>query len=411
MTTNTTLPIKFKSLRVLLVDDDDFMLDVVDEMLRQIGIEKSVRCLSSMEALTHIKNAPEPAQLMICDLNMPGMDGIECMRHLSELNFQGGVIVLSGSDERLLSTVGNLLLEHNLNYLGSLKKPVDKEALISLMLKLTDAPTSDGGSYAGLKTLSLNELRTGLETDCIEPFFQPKISASGRNVLGAECLLRWRHSERGLISPLAVIPVAEAYGLIDTLTLVVFTKAMEHLSDWTRQGHALKVSVNVSMDNLKRLDLPDVLADIAHRAGVNPNQVILEITESKLLGNLASSLEIISRFRLLGFGLSIDDFGTGYSSMEKLKQMPFTELKVDRAFVCGATKDPVARAIFQSSVNLGHAINMQVVAEGAETKEDWDLVVAMGCDQLQGYVVAKPMPPADFIDWKTRWEMDLVGGQ
>ena len=149
----------------------------------------------------------------------------------------------------------------------------------------------------------------------------------------------------------------------------------------------------------------------------NPNQVILEITESRLLSNLASSLEIISRFRLLGFGLSIDDFGTGYSSMEKLKQMPFTELKVDRAFVCGATSDPVARAIFQSSVNLGHALDMQTTrsdicrhkhAEGAETEDDWDLAVAMGCDQLQGYVVAKPMSPADFIDWKTRWELDFV---
>ncbi|MFT7091198.1 MAG: EAL domain-containing protein (putative c-di-GMP-specific phosphodiesterase class I)/ActR [Candidatus Azotimanducaceae bacterium] len=406
-----TLPNRLKLLSILLVDDDDFMLDVVEETLRQIGIEKNARCTGSMEALAHIKNSPEPTQLMICDLNMPGMDGIECMRHLSELNYKGGVIILSGSDERLLNTVGSLLLEHNLNYIGSLKKPVDKEALIALMLKLTDVPTSDGGSYGALQILSVDKLSAGLKTECIEPFFQPKISAFDQNVLGAECLLRWRDSEYGLISPLAVIPVAEAHGLIDKLTLVVFTKAMEHLSDWTRQGHALTVSVNVSMDNLKHLDLPDVLAAIARNLDVNPNQVILEITESRLVGNLASCLEIISRFRLLGFGLSIDDFGTGYSSMEKLKQMPFTELKVDRAFVCNAASDPVARAIFQSSVDLGHALNMTVVAEGAETKEDWDLVVAMGCDQLQGYVVAKPMSPENFIDWKTRWEIDLVGGQ
>mgnify|MGYP006090773917 CR=1 FL=1 len=404
----TTLSDRFKSLRVLLVDDDDFMLDVVEELLRQIGVEKNGRCQSGIEALAYIENVSEPVELMICDLSMPGMDGIECMRHLSGLNFKGGIIVLSGSDERLLGTVGNLLIEHHLNFVGSLKKPVDKEALAALIATLTVESTEKSGVYGALKMLSFDELRVGLDADCIEAFFQPKISASRRNVLGAECLLRWRDPERGLISPLAVIPVAETHGLIDELTLAVFTKAMEHLGEWTRKGHALKVSVNVSIDNLKCLDLPNVLSAIARDAGANPNQVILEITESRLLSNLASSLEIISRFRLLGFGLSIDDFGTGYSSMEKLKQMPFTELKVDRAFVCGATSDPVARAIFQSSVNLGHALDMQVVAEGAETKDDWDLAVAMGCDQLQGYVVAKPMSPADFIDWKTRWELDLV---
>jgi EAL domain-containing protein (putative c-di-GMP-specific phosphodiesterase class I) len=184
----------------------------------------------------------------------------------------------------------------------------------------------------------------------------------------------------------------------------VFTKAMGHLGEWTRQGHALQVSVNISADNLNHFDLPDVLADIARKAGVDPSQVELEITESRLMNNLSTSLEIITRMRLIGFGLSIDDFGTGYSSMEKLKQMPFSELKVDRAFVFGATSDPVARAIFESSVKLGHALNMQVVAEGAETQADWDLTATLCCDQLQGYVVAKPMPAGEFINWKTGWE-------
>lgn len=409
----TTLPGRLKSLRVLLVDDDVFMLDVVEEMLHQLGVEIIIRANSGAEALKLVEAAHLQFQLIISDLDMPDIDGIQLVRHLSELRFDGSLIILSGSDTRLLDTVGNLLREHKLNYLGALQKPVDQDELLAQIMKISDCNATAPGVVSvqsQLQMLSFDELRVGLEADCIEPFFQPKISASRRNVLGAECLLRWRDPERGLISPLAVIPVAEAHGLIDKLTLVVFTKAMEHLGEWTRQGHALKVSVNVSIDNLKRLDLPDVLAAIARHAGADPKQVILEITESRLLGNLASSLEIISRFRLLGFGLSIDDFGTGYSSMEKLKQMPFTELKVDRAFVCGASSDPVARAIFQSSVDLGHALDMQVVAEGAETKEDWDLVVAMGCDQLQGYVVAKPMSPEDFIDWKTRWEQDLVVG-
>jgi EAL domain-containing protein (putative c-di-GMP-specific phosphodiesterase class I) len=122
------------------------------------------------------------------------------------------------------------------------------------------------------------------------------------------------------------------------------------------------------------------------------------------MSDIATSLEIITRLRLKGFGLSIDDFGTGYSSMEKLKQLPFTELKVDRTFVCGATSDDVARAILESSVQMGHALGMNVVAEGAETQEDWDLLAAIDCDEVQGYIAARPMAAEEFIAWKTRWD-------
>jgi EAL domain-containing protein (putative c-di-GMP-specific phosphodiesterase class I)/ActR/RegA family two-component response regulator len=404
MKVTVMLPESLKSLRVLLVDDDDFLLDLIEETLRQLGIENLSRATSGTQALAQIDAASEPLQLIICDLNMPEMDGIELVRHLSTRNYDGGVLLLSGSDARLLQTVGNLLREHKLNFLGALEKPIDVALLVAAMMKLNDAAPKGGGAYAQTQMLTPDEIRAGLKTGCVEPFFQPKVAVTGRHVLGAECLLRWRHPQRGLISPLAVIPVAEAHDLIDELTLAVFTKAMWHLGEWTRQGHALKVSVNISVDNLKRFDLPDVLADIARKAGVDPSQVVLEITESRLMSKLSTGLEIITRMRLMGFGLSIDDFGTGYSSMEKLQQMPFTELKVDRAFVFGATSDPVARAIFESSVNLGHALNMQVVAEGAETQADWDMVATVGCDQLQGYVVAKPMPAGEFINWKTGWE-------
>ena len=123
-----------------------------------------------------------------------------------------------------------------------------------------------------------------------------------------------------------------------------------------------------------------------------------------MISDLAICLEVITRLRLKGFGLSIDDFGTGYASMEKLKQMPFTELKVDRAFVFGSNHNPIAKAILESSVKLGHALGLVVVAEGAETKEDWDMLVAQGCDQVQGYVVAKPMPADELIGWMMQWE-------
>jgi len=392
---------KLEFLRVLLVDDDEFVLDFVEDMLHGLGVKSVSRSLDGNAALAAVDGAIRPLQLLICDLNMPGMDGIEFLRHLADRGFEGGVILSSGSDKRVIKTVESLVQAHKLRFLGTLQKPVEEAALLTALINFTGLEPK--ANYGPIQELSPEEIRAGLDAGQMETFFQPKVTVADRRVVGAECLVRWRHPERGLIQPAAFISVAEEHGLIDDLTMAVFHKAMGHLKEWTRLGHDLKVSVNVSMDNLDRLDLPEVFADIVRQAGVETGRVILEMTESRLMSNIVTSLEIITRLRLKGFDLSIDDFGTGYSSMEKLKQLPFTELKVDRSFVCGATRDSVARAILESSVQMGHALGMSVVAEGAETQEDWDLLVAVGCDEVQGYFVARPMPAEDFIAWKTRW--------
>lgn len=393
---------KLESLRVLVVDDDEFVLDFVEDLLHSLGVNSVGRALDGNAALAAIDGAIKPLQLLICDLNMPGMDGIEFLRHLADRHFEGGVIISSGGDQRVIKTVESLVQAHKLRFLGTLQKPVEEAALLTTLANFTGAELNT--SYGPILNLTPEEIRAGLDADQVEIFFQPKVTVADRRVVGAECLVRWRHPQRGLVQPAAFISVAEEHGLIDDLTMAVFGKAMAYLSEWTRLGHDLKVSVNVSMDNLNRLDLPEVFADIARQAGVEPGRVILEMTESRLMSDIATSLEIITRLRLKGFGLSIDDFGTGYSSMEKLKQLPFTELKVDRSFVYGATGDSVARAILESSVQMGHALGMNVVAEGAETQEDWDLLATIGCDEVQGYVAAKPMAAEDFIAWKIRWE-------
>ena len=401
------LPNAIKSLRVLLVDDDEFVLEFVADMLHDLGIE-NVQCASDgSEALSAVQDNPALHHLLICDLNMPGMDGIEFLRHLAAMGFEGAVILSSGEDRRVVKTVENLVEVHKLRLLGTLEKPVQEPALLAMLMQLSGAAPV-GRKYAPIQMLLPEEIRAGLDTGCLEVFFQPKVAVKERKVVAAECLARWRHPERGLLSPLTFITVAEQCGLINELTTAVFRKAVGYLADWSRQGHALKVAmaVNVSMNNLDQLHLPELLEEIAREAGIELERVTLEITESLLMSDLAKSLEILTRLRLKGFGLSIDDFGTGYSSMEKLKQLPFTELKIDRAFVFGAAMDDSARAILESSVRLGRALNMKVVAEGVETQEDWDIVAGAGCDEVQGFFVARPMPADEFIRWKSNWEAE-----
>jgi len=397
------LPESVKALRIMMVDDDEFMLSFVEEILQDLGVTHLTRAVDGHTALASIDGAVELQQLLICDLNMPGMDGIEFFRHLAGRRYEGGVILSSSSDRNLLKSVELLLEAHGLMFLGTLQKPATKEYLVSLLLRFIEiAPKHDAPQL--IKTMSPKEIRECLDAGQMEVFFQPKVRLYDKRVMGAESLVRCHHPTRGLLLPAAFISVAEDSGLIDSLTMLVFRESMRQAALWKRAGHVLKISVNVSMDNLDRLTLPEEFAEIAEQAGVDVGQVTLEMTESHLVKNMATSLEIITRLRLKGFSLSIDDFGTGYSSMEKLNQLPFTELKVDRAFVFGAARDASARAILELSVKTGKTLGMLLVAEGVETEEDWYLVDAVGCDEVQGFFVAKAMPAQEFLRWKERWD-------
>lgn len=403
MTDRILLPELIRSLRTLLVDDDSFMLELLEEMLRDMGFSDIVTASDGKHALTIMDSNSQPMQLLICDLNMPGMDGIEFFRHLAEREFDGWMIISSGSDTRLLKTVGSLIKAHHMRFLGSLHKPIEPLQLFATLMKLVEARINPE-SEADVELLSAEAVRAGLAAGYIETYFQPKIAATNKRVVGVECLARWHEPGKHIILPSAFISVAEEHGLIDDLTTIVFGQAMQHLGEWTRQGHDLNMSVNISMDNLERLNMPEQFSQIARDAGVDARKVMLEMTESRLMSNLAASLEVITRLSLMGFGLSVDDFGTGYSSMEKLNQLPFNELKVDKMFVLGASADTSARAILDLSVRMAKSLDMRIVAEGAESQDDWDLVVAAGCDEVQGNIVAKPMPAGEFIQWKQAWE-------
>ena len=172
---------------------------------------------------------------------------------------------------------------------------------------------------------------------------------------------------------------------------------------WLEQGLELKIAINLSVDNLDDLSLLEKLVSRTANAGIAVKNIVLEVTESRLMADIAKPLEILTRLRMKGIDLSIDDFGTGHSSLEQLKRIPFTELKIDRAFVDGAARDPATRAILESAVDLAKKLNMSIVAEGVEKREDWDLVAELGCDLVQGYFVAKPMPGDEISGWKEAW--------
>ncbi len=280
---------------------------------------------------------------------------------------------------------------------GALAKPIKKGPLAKLLEKV--GVGENGRSGFTFERLTPDEIRKGLKDGAVRLVYQPKVAVAERVMVGVEALVRWQDPERGLMGPGALIPVDEESGLINDLTEAIFKAAMAQSGAWLAEGLDFKVSVNVSVENLDQFGFPDFVVDTAAAEGVSPSLVMLEVTESRIMADVLKPLEILTRLRMKGVGLSIDDYGTGASSMQQLKRIPFTELKIDREFVAGAPVDDEARAMLVSSVGLGKDLGLTVVAEGVETQAEWDLIAALGVDVVQGYFVAKPMPGEDIEAW------------
>jgi EAL domain-containing protein (putative c-di-GMP-specific phosphodiesterase class I) len=234
--------------------------------------------------------------------------------------------------------------------------------------------------------------------------YQPKVSVATGQLVGVETLVRWQHPTVGLVFPDRFIGVAEEYGHIDGLTQLVIDNAIAQARSWMDQGLKLHISINISMDNLATLTFPDLLSRQVERAGVTAADIVLEVTESRLMSKLVTVLDVLTRLRLKRSRLSIDDFGTGHSSLAQLRDIPFDELKVDRGFVHGAAKNDKKRAICEASLSLARQLGIVVVAEGVEDLEDWNLLRSAGCDFAQGYFIAKPMPGEDLPAWLENWK-------
>ena len=197
--------------------------------------------------------------------------------------------------------------------------------------------------------------------------------------------------------------MAEASGLIVELGSIVLARALEDARAWADDGYAVDLAVNMSMSNLMELDFPDHLARQALAAGIPLHRVIIEITESQGMHDPRSQLDILTRLRLKQVRLSIDDFGTGYSGLSQLKDLPFSELKIDRRFVRHAAHDPALQAIVDASLGIARELHMSTVAEGVEDREDWEFLRSTDCLLAQGYFIARPMPPDRLMPWIARW--------
>ncbi|MBP9907132.1 MAG: EAL domain-containing response regulator [Rhodoferax sp.] len=384
--------------KILVVDDDLFQRELMGAQLASLGWRDVLFAESGLAALDLCAHYGDQIAALISDLNMPDMDGLVLMRHLVEAGFSAPVIVVSGVRDEIRDSAAMLATAHGLKLLGVLGKPCQTADLGAMLAKLKQNDDTVV-SPSHVQDLTRERLMLALSQSDFVPWYQPKMEVRSGRIIGVEALARWFPAGGQAVSPAHFVPALEAHGLADALFFMLTRQVVRDLRRWQQLNLPLRAAINMSMDTAHNLQLPELLGQIVAEAGLQPADLVIEITESRLMMDRSLAMETITRLSMMGFVLSVDDFGTGYSSLVQLIDLPFRELKIDGSFVQRALSERKAQAVLRIAILLGQQLDMGVVAEGVETPEQLEFVRRVGCDVVQGHHFARAMPFAACTEW------------
>ncbi len=380
----------------LLIIDDQGSADYLRVAAGYVGFDAVA--INDASQLVNIYS--EDWGAIVLDMNMSGMDGVEILRFLGGKAFRGQVVIMTANERGLLNSAVEIASAHGLQVSGALQKPIRHVKLQQLFyetMQSIDAQSAMKTRNVVLPTLA--DFQRGLDSNDIVPYFQPQIDIRRNKVVGVEALVRWQHPELGLFYPNVIIPMAEEGDFMSAMTQHIMEQSMDWAQHWKKGGLNLTISINMSASSIVDLSLPDVMESEVQRRGLGHGCIVLEVTEQTLMTELSTSLDILTRLRMKHLELSIDDFGTGHSSMLQLYRVPFTEIKIDRSFISKLADNEESYAIVEMTIALAHKLKMRTVAEGVEDAETLATLKRMGCDLVQGYYYAKPMPGDEIMGW------------
>lgn len=391
----------------LFILDDDYL---VSQTLERFGRSSGFKTARFEHADPFFNAVTEsPPDVIVLDLFLPDIDGIEALRHLSSLQCHSKIIVVSGAEDKIIASAARLAYSLGLNLLGCLAKPFSLYKFRKI-LKVAPTPVANISRRPTSKSLLTVELlRRAIAEDKIEAYYQPKMFTQNGQLAGFELLSRWVDDRLGFIPPDRFIVLAEQNDLINALSLNVIKHGLRwfksvshtfyHRFPDRKEDKRLSLSINISATSLTDSSFFEELTQLCLEEAIPTSDIILELTETGAMADPVASLSQLTRLRMQGFFLSIDDFGTGFSSMQQLVNMPFSELKIDKSFVLNLEKSKEKLKVVRGIINLAHSLEVCVTAEGVETPAVWSILEKLGCDKVQGFYFAKPLPAQQIWNW------------
>jgi len=366
---------------LLIVDDDPRICRLIGKVADEMGL--CSEALSEPEDLLQL-DASGRDGLVLLDLGMPGLDGVEVLRRFASAHCEARICLISGAAKEVLESAKQLGLELGLDMAEPLSKPLDLRTLQDIL-----KPLQATGFH---RSPTVIDLASALDKGEIVPHYQPKVDIQSLRVVGMEALVRWNHTQLGMISPNQFIPLAEETGLIIPIGQWVLETACAQNKRWQALGFApVRMGVNLSPVQFRQPDLLEVVQRTLRDTDVDPRWLELELTEGMLMHEVTATLDCLRGLKELGVHLSIDDFGTGYSSLSYLKQFPIDTLKIDQSFVRDVTSNADDAAIVTSIILMGHGLKLNIIAEGVETDSQLEFLRALRCNEIQGYLISPPV--------------------
>jgi EAL domain-containing protein (putative c-di-GMP-specific phosphodiesterase class I)/AmiR/NasT family two-component response regulator len=390
-------------LHLLVAESDQVQRRALIDMLTQLGATKITEAPDGHTALRCFQDTFTTAvDIAVINLDLPGMDGLELLRQLAAIKCTTQIIIVAAQTNALLFSVETMAQAYGVDLLGTIGVPITA-AKLNALLDHYVAPSKNVRPKG--PTFSFAEIGVALQARQFEPFFQPKIELETGQVKGLEAFARWRHPDHGVLGPGAFIDALEQHNRIDFLDWTMIERSVAACRGFHDQGIPISISINLATETIAHPSFMQQIAACMGRHRILPDYVTFEMPESSVLTNDPNFLERLVRLRMLGYGLAIDDYGTGRSNLQLLARIPFSELKIDRSFVDGASKKRAIGVVLSSCLGLARSLDRKSVAVGVETKKDWDFLQGLGCTYAQGYHIAKPMEASALREWLEDWQL------
>lgn len=378
--------------KMLIVEDCPAQQLYAGQLLKQLKIQHISYASDGELALELLKQ--KRADVMLIDLEMPQMNGVELLRSIAKQQLCQAVIITSAKDALLLNSVATMAEADGLQVLGTLAKPLNKE-LLSLCLSRRKAEVWPADFERKTPVFDQQLLQKAISEQQFSLCYQPIADMSSGQIIAVEALARWSQPELGMIRPDVFIAAAEQWGLINELTLLLLDKALQQLQQWQQLGVVVQLSFNLSPVSLSDSTFVQQLQHKVRHAGIKPQCISFEVTETQDFTQVSAAIESLANLRLAGFGIAIDDYGTGFANAQQLSRIPATRLKLDRSLTDGVSERPQQRLVLENTIQLAHKLGLSLIAEGVEKLADAMVIKRCGINLVQGYLYHKPLTAND----------------